>query len=174
MEKFLVFLELHYRGVLYLVLILFSIILAINWLAVIFSWGKFKKSSQDLDNNNSIDNMLDGTFAHIVSRFLVNIIDDFKHLLALIIVIIFAILILYSMTATNNFDEKMEALQVVIASLGGLLGSIIGYYFGESAAKSTTAIQIQDGDSRSNDITPTPIPESLEETNTGASDTENG
>jgi len=36
--------------------------------------------------------------------------------------------------SSTNFEDKMEALQLVIASLGGLLGSIIGYYFGESAA----------------------------------------
>ena len=44
------------------------------------------------------------------------------------------------MTATSVFKEKMEALQLVIASLGGLLDSIIGYYFGESASSRNSAI----------------------------------
>ncbi|MEQ1747609.1 MAG: hypothetical protein ABMA02_19430 [Saprospiraceae bacterium] len=39
------------------------------------------------------------------------------------------------MAMTDDFEQKMDALQLVIASLGGLLGSIIGYYFGESAVR---------------------------------------
>jgi hypothetical protein len=35
----------------------------------------------------------------------------------------------------ESFDTVKDGVQLVVASLGGLVGSIIGYYFGESAAE---------------------------------------
>ncbi|WKN42497.1 hypothetical protein [Tunicatimonas pelagia] len=130
MSNFLKFLENHATGIYLIILCVFSLILAINWLAKIFSWGVY----QEINTERNAQSKL----SYVISRFFVNIIDDFKHLLAIIIVIIFTALIIYSMTAGDTFDDKMEALQLVIASLGGLLGSIIGYYFGESAARTST------------------------------------
>lgn len=71
----------------------------------------------------------------IIADFLARLINDFRHLLALVIVVIFFSLVFYSMAMSDKFEEKMDALQMVMASFGGLLGSIIGYYFGESAAR---------------------------------------
>ena len=94
------------------------------------------------------------TLSYVVGMFFVNLINDFKHLLALVIVIVFASLIIYSMTTTDIFKEKMEALQLVVASLGGLLGSIIGYYFGESAATKSQTKTIDKTTSVSTDQPP--------------------
>jgi len=71
----------------------------------------------------------------ILADFFVRLVTDFRHLFALAIFLFFVSLIFYAMGMSDKFDEKMDALQMVIASLGGLLGSIIGYYFGESAVR---------------------------------------
>ena len=68
---------------------------------------------------------------------LVRLVTDFRHLFALAIFLFFVSLIFYAMEKSQTFEQKMDALQMVIASLGGLLGSIIGYYFGESAVRKT-------------------------------------
>ncbi|MGG8495026.1 hypothetical protein ACQY1Q_01305 [Tenacibaculum sp. TC6] len=132
MEEILTFLSTYSSGILVLILTLFSLILMINWLAVIFNWGKYK--SPPLYSKNS------GNLAYMVTQFFANLINDFKHFLALIIVLIFAGLIVFSMATTDDFNNKMKALQLVIASLGGIVGTVIGYYFGESAAKSNSPI----------------------------------
>lgn len=126
MENFFTFLEQHTNGILLALVLLFAFILALNWLASIFRWGRYREARI---SSNQYDKL-----SYIITTFFANIINDFKHLLALVIVLIFTGLVIYSMAVGSNFQEKMDALQLVIASLGGLLGSIIGYYFGESAA----------------------------------------
>ena len=130
MENFLTFLSKHSSGIFILILIFFSAILILNWLAKIFQWGRYKAGKSTLKESDN--------FGYIITQFFVNLISDFKHFLALVIVIIFTTLIIYSMTTTDVFAEKMDALKLIIASLGGLLGSIIGYYFGESAGRSSS------------------------------------
>ncbi|MEE9552965.1 MAG: hypothetical protein V3W18_01610 [candidate division Zixibacteria bacterium] len=61
-------------------------------------------------------------------------------MLALIIITIFAIALIFAMVhATTTNKDLSDAIQGVVASLGGLIGSIIGYYFGESAASRAAA-----------------------------------
>ncbi len=131
MKNLLEYLGDNYVGIIVLLLIIFSVIAAINWMARIFNWGRYSTEASESEHLKGI--------AYVISVFFTNLINDFKHLLALVIVIIFTGLIIYSMASGSNFNEKLEALQLVIASLGGLLGSIIGYYFGESAARSSNA-----------------------------------
>ena len=76
-----------------------------------------------------------GSGRYILADLIVKIIDDFRHLLALIIVAIFALALGYVMVKTSNqYDQLKGGIEVVVASLGGIVGSILGYYFGESAA----------------------------------------
>lgn len=159
MEEFLGIIEKHYAAVLLLVLIFFSIFLVIAWLARVFGWGKFKYLTDG--------RMEEGNITYIFSRFLVNLIDDFKHLLALVIVIVFIGLIFYSMASTDDFQEKMDALQLVIASLGGLLGSIIGYYFGESAARKSSQGLSLGGSPDTNTMEEIPTPENNDQQTVG-------
>jgi membrane protein DedA with SNARE-associated domain len=129
MEAFFTFLETHSTGVMLLILLLVTFVVIIRWLFQIFAIGKY--------SNRKVDREQDTSITYIITRSLVNIVDDFRHFLALLIVILFVILIIASMWAgRGDFDNVMEAMQLVIASLGGLLGSIIGYYYGESAARS--------------------------------------
>ena len=129
MEQFFTFLETHTNGVLILLVSLVVLTFIINYIAKIFNWGRYKNAYYVSESESKV--------SYVIVEFFVRLINDFKHFLALTIVLLFTGLILLSMMATNDFDQKMEALQLVIASLGGLLGSIIGYYFGESAAKNS-------------------------------------
>lgn len=63
------------------------------------------------------------------------------------IVLIFASALVFAMyTADGDMDKLATALQVVTATLGGLVGSIIGYYFGESKINAVMAAGSQEGD----------------------------
>ena len=131
MENFLTFLTEHSSGIIILILLMFSCLIMINWLAKIFNWGKYK--------NPEVNSKDYGNLIYVTTQFFANLINDFKHFLALVIIIIFAGLIVYSMAATPDFNNKMKALQLVIASLGGIVGTVIGYYFGESAARTNSS-----------------------------------
>lgn len=144
MENFFAFLEQHANGIWMALVLLFAFILALNWLASIFRWGRYRETRLP---NNRYDKL-----SYIITTFFANIINDFKHLLALVIVLIFTGLVIYSMAVGRNFQEKMDALQLVIASLGGLLGSIIGYYFGESAASLNAGLNANTSGSNTNII----------------------
>lgn len=130
-EAFFRNLEEHYKGVFVLIIIAVAIVFLINWLARIFGWGRYNRRSNFYVKSNT---------DQIIAEFFARLINDFRHLLALIIVLIFVSLVFYAMAMTDNFEEKMKALQLVIASLGGLLGSIIGYYFGESAVRRSQSL----------------------------------
>jgi hypothetical protein len=126
-NNLLQYLEDYSTGLYVLIFMIFALLLAINWLAYIFNWGRYRYNAKHPIDRKS-------KMSYLVAEFFANIINDFKHLLALVIVFIFVLLILYGTVMGENFEQKKEALQLVIASLGGLLAAIIGYYFGESAA----------------------------------------
>lgn len=70
-------------------------------------------------------------------ELLTKIIYEFRHLLALLIVVLFAVALFAAMwpgMMKGDVALIKDGLQAVAAALGGLIGSIIGYYFGESAA----------------------------------------
>ena len=124
MTEFFTYLNANRGGILVLLLCLIFIILLVNWVAWIFSWGRFRTPTRPSRE----------PLRYLIGQALVKIIDDFRHLLALVIVVIFALALWYAMIrAGSNQQEMKDAIQTVVASLGGLVGSIIGYYFGESA-----------------------------------------
>lgn len=143
MEDFLHYLDVHFNGILMLIILVLFVLLIFNRLAWIFEIGRYKKKSiEGKVINDTIDKTgltNENRSSYVITTFFVNIINDFKHLLALIIIILFAGLIIFSMAMGDNFKEKMDALKLVIASLGSLIASIIGYYFGESSAKKSNA-----------------------------------
>jgi hypothetical protein len=126
MEGFFSFLDANRSGILVLLLSVLVLVLLVNWLAWIFSWGRYK-SSGSVQSERKVQ--------HLLGDLLVNIINDFRHLLALIIVLIFALVLVYAMVrAGTGSDNIAQALQSVVATMGAIIGSILGYYFGESAA----------------------------------------
>jgi len=145
MTNILQFLADHVSGVAVILMILFAIIGIIQYVCWIFRWGRFKV---DALLSDSVDRRTESTVRHMVVKFFVEIINDFRHLLALVIVIIFAVTLLAVCQAgfkLDNFDGVKEGIQVVTSSLGGLVGSIIGYYFGESAAKKESSSPLNQG-----------------------------
>ena len=134
MDTFFTFLQTYRSGIVLLLFILASLVFFIQWLVWISGKGRFARTSLPTARAD---------LRFIFSDAAVKIINDFRHLLALIIVLIFAFALGYSLikaasvstnaTSPTTLDNMKEALQAVVATLGGLVGSIIGYYFGESS-----------------------------------------
>jgi hypothetical protein len=137
MARLFTFLQDNRGGIFMLFFVLASIALLVQWFAWILAKGRFGATSAATASGGRAE------LRYIFSEATVKIINDFRHLLALIIVLIFAIALGYSLwkaasvatsaTSPSVVDNMKEAIQAVVATLGGLVGSIIGYYFGESS-----------------------------------------
>lgn len=128
MEGILTFFSTHSNGMLVLFSCFAATIFFIQWVAWIFCFGRFSSDRTDSRTGRAL--------RHVLGDLLVKIIDDFRHLLALIIVLIFAVALGYTVyRAGSQMSDITNALQTVVATLGGLVGSLVGYYFGEAAAK---------------------------------------
>jgi hypothetical protein len=117
-------------------------LVATQWLSWIRRWGRFRppagaEAIAPITKEPS-------SIAHLIMRFFTTIISEFRHLLALLIFLLFAGVLTYSVIVASRasantaemIDSVSTVIQAVVASLGGLVGSIIGYYFGESTARS--------------------------------------
>jgi hypothetical protein len=149
MDSFFTFFQIYRNGILLFLFGLAVIVAIVQWLAWIFSMGRFGKDMPSGSKALSV----------AFSEFIFKIINEFRHLLALLVFTVFSFALAYSLikaaSLPTNPDAALlptdppsvinnmkEALQGVMATLGGLVGSIIGYYFGESSAgkgTSTTA-----------------------------------
>jgi hypothetical protein len=140
MERFLNFIQAYRSGILFLLLIVAIIAFLIQWIAWIFGLGRFRRFGTGTGTGTGSGTSR-AELRYIFSEATVKIINDFRHLLALVIVLIFAFALGYSLIKASLLpggtpsviDNMKEALQAVVATLGGLVGSIIGYYFGESS-----------------------------------------
>ncbi len=129
MRQLLSFLADNRAGILLLLVVLLALGLLVNWLLWMLGWGRFKA--------HAAPGHADSKLRYVVANFFVEIINDFRHLLALVIVLLFAVTLFAAMLPgmiSGDVDVVKDGLQAVAAALGGLIGSIIGYYFGESAA----------------------------------------
>lgn len=153
MEPTLAWLTGNHDAVILLAELLASLVAVFTALAVILLWafgiGRFRRP---------VDAPHAAALRYLITEALTKIINDFRHLLALILVLIFGGALGYSLfEAGPRLADIKEALQSVSASLGGLIGSIIGYYFGESKgradamARSTVSppqVVVQESDSQ--------------------------
>ena len=149
MGNFFSYLEDNKIGIFVFIVCLFSIMLLIKWFASIFGLGRYQKNQ---GNSTYTENTASEytSIGYIFADLAVKIINDFRHLLALIIVGIFGLTLAYVLYTTADTDLN-DSLQAVIAAFGGIVGTIIGYYFGESAAKGATGNQAP------------PLPETIDE-----------
>ena len=85
MTSFLVFLGENTRGFAVLVGILFILILSIQWIAWLFNWGRFRQIEAETDRPS---------IRYMVAEFITKIINDFRHVLAIALTLIFAVAIL--------------------------------------------------------------------------------
>lgn len=132
MAEFLTFLGQHDAGIYVVLICLATLVVLVQWLAWIFNFGRFRSQELELQTGTSVVN---SGIRHVIADLFVKVIDDFRHLLALIIVLMFALALAYVLFKSSNIADVKDALQAVASSLGGIIGVIIGYYFGESAAK---------------------------------------
>jgi hypothetical protein len=141
MDRFFTFLQTYRSGIVFLLVCLASIAFLVQWFAWIFGKGRFSRAGPGTVTGTGTGTSR-AALRYIFSEATVKIINDFRHLLALVIVLIFAFALGFSLikaafipsTGTPSvIDNMKEALQAVVATLGGLVGSIIGYYFGESS-----------------------------------------
>lgn len=126
MSTFLGFLAAQRNGVLLLLLVLTVLSLLLNWLLWMFRVGRYRGSSPQTDSKLRL----------VLTDFFIKLINDFRHLLALVVVVLFAAVLFLAMAPgvkSGKLSDIKDGVQAVAAALGGLLGSIIGYYFGESA-----------------------------------------
>jgi len=113
-----------------ILIVLFLLGFFVQWMAWVFGWGRFSGSRvpEDSDERRPL--------RFVITEFLTNVINDFRHLLALIVILMFAATLVYVLwRAGNNVDNINKALQAVTGTLSGIIGVILGYYFGESAAR---------------------------------------
>jgi len=140
MSNLFTFLQTYRSGILLLLFALIVLTGVIQWLAWIFGKGRFGKDMTAGSKALSV----------AISEAIFKIINEFRHLLALLVFMVFSFALAYALikaaslqadTNSTVINNMKEALQGVVATLGGLVGSIIGYYFGESSARgsSTTA-----------------------------------
>jgi hypothetical protein len=108
-------------GILMFLLTLIVLTGVTQWVLWILGRGRFSSPSSS------------GVFRELITK----IIYEFRHLLALAIVLLFSVALFFAIwpgVMGGSVQNIREGLQAVAATLGGLIGSIIGYYFGESAA----------------------------------------
>src|SRR5258706_15938080 len=125
MAQILDFLARQRTGIAVLFGSLLLLVLLLQWVAWVFAWGRFKRTHAKPGEQTS-------QLRFVITNLFVKIIDEFRHLLALLVVLIFAGTLAAVLVWAPHFSNVKEGLQVVVASLGGLVGSILGYYFGES------------------------------------------
>jgi hypothetical protein len=156
-------------GILLLLLTLIVLCVLVNWVLWMLGWGRFRGAVRT-----------ESKLRFILADLFVKIINDFRHLLALVIVVLFS-LALFAAIWPGMMKQDValikEGLQGVAATLGGLIGAIIGYYFGESAASRSrlpgadqppstppTPAEPGEGQGKGDDIKALPKPPSLLET----------
>lgn len=131
MNEFLEFFASNWRGILVFLLLVAVAVVLLQWIAWIFSLGRFSGPSPARGET---------PLRHVFADLVVKIIDDFRHLLALIVILIFALALTYVLALVayeqnDRIGAASSALQAVSSSMGGLIGAIIGYYFGEKAGE---------------------------------------
>ena len=80
MAHFLDFFAQQRVGILVTILVLFSGVLLLQWISWIFEWGRFKNPTKSGNHQD---------LRFVITDFFLKIIDDFRHLLALILVLVF-------------------------------------------------------------------------------------
>jgi hypothetical protein len=127
----------HRSSIILVCVVMVLIVFLSQWICWIFGLGRFSVSAAAAPAPRTD---LRGPLRHVIADLFVKVIDDFRHLLALLIVIVFAVSLFYSLASYGGgVDNLSKALQAVTGSLGGIIGVILGYYFGESAARPADA-----------------------------------
>ena len=114
MSSFFSVLVVNTQGVLLLLLLVICAGAILQWLTWIFGWGRFKERTPAGGGKAAL--------RFVFADLLVKIIDDFRHLLALVVVVIFALALTYALVLvayepTGRLDayEQSSAGRCVLA-----------------------------------------------------------
>jgi hypothetical protein len=129
MNAFFGFFETHANGIGMAILCLFAVAFFAQWVSWIFGFGRFKRKDQKEGEGKG------AALRFVITEAAVKLVNDFRHLLALLIVGIFGGALFYVLGKAHDAFEMWEALKNVTATLGGIVASIIGYYFGEARGR---------------------------------------
>ena len=125
MSAMLANLEQHWVGAGLLVVLVLVLMVFVRNLFWLMGWGRYKRPREA------------STWTYYATQFIAKTISEFRHLLALLIFLLFACSVILAIVPgliALNVEQMTEGLEGVAAALGGLVGSIIGYYFGEQVA----------------------------------------
>jgi hypothetical protein len=118
----------HAGGIAAGLLVLFASLAAAQWLCWLLGVGRFKRTAEEKPAQY---------WSYVFSDFFVRMFDNFRNLLAMVIVTMFFVIMLVAAARPlfeGRYEDLRDSLQTVGAVLGPLIGGILGYYFGESAA----------------------------------------
>ena len=130
LSDFLTFLEHHQVGLLILGCIITFLAIIANWFFRIFQLGRYKPIDTK-PGHRPVSAAREG-FGFLMGKLMSKVIYEFRHLLALLILLTFVGILIYSMKG-ESYEDKIDALKEVMSTLGVLVVSIVGYYFGESS-----------------------------------------
>src|SRR5712671_148027 len=113
MERFFTFLQTYQSGIVFLLVCLASIAFLLQWVAWIFGKGRFSKAvpgtvteTDSGTGKGTSTGTGTGTsraeLRYIFSDAIVKIIDDFRHLLALVVILIFAFALGFSLIKAGS------------------------------------------------------------------------
>lgn len=134
MTELLQTLEQNWRGALLLILLIIVFAAFVRWLFWLMGWGRFAPRSGGRSDQA-------GIWSYFGTKFVAKTVSEFRHLLALLIFLLFSVAVVLAMLPGLlglDVGRMTDGLQGVAASLGGLIGSIIGYYFGEQVGASAS------------------------------------
>lgn len=127
------------------IVVLVSLVAAGQWIAWILGVGRFRERSAR-----------SGWF---VQDFASTISADFRHILASALVVLFGVALFVGIALEGGYPD---AMQPVMNSFPGLLGAVLGFYFGEKQAREASVQGPIGLDAAPADVTP-PAPASPDE-----------
>jgi len=144
MDGFFEFFNQHATGILVFLVVVLVLAVLCAWfiqkLAWVMRWGRYK------DIASPPASAAESALSRAYSVFLTKLVDDFRLLLALLIFLLFTGVLFFGIwvahSPSGGFDEVGKAIQAIVASLGGFVGTIMGYYFGQERSKPATEVSV--------------------------------
>ena len=116
------------------IIVVAVLLLLFQWYAWLFQVGRFKLSEEEKTLRIKIKNDAahrEGGIRFLIGVFFGKIITEFRHLLALMVFLLYAGTLIYFIRLSDGLEDKLKSIQAVVATLGSVIATILGYYFGE-------------------------------------------
>ncbi|WP_187970257.1 hypothetical protein [Aquibium microcysteis] len=134
MDGFFVFLKGYRQEIILLLVAAILFMGMVQWAFWIAGWGRFRPRADNMAPGR--EGFAERPIRFVFAELFAKLVNDFRHLLALIVMLVFLFSVAYALwVAGTNVDNMNKALQAVTGSLSGIIGVIIGYYFGETVAR---------------------------------------